>query len=178
MSLAQPIGHRDALIAEREAILANVAPRHRRRILGVKRLPILPPITHAITVDCRRPAERKVERVIVQPPRPKARPAPHRVVITPHRVLDAVAEVFGVTAGDLYSPSRLRRHAYPRFVAMVLLYQPGTGRSTVWVGKQVGGRDHTTVLHGIAKAKLLMAESAEYRNRYEAAHIALMGGVC
>lgn len=177
MSLAQPIGHRDALIAEREAILANVAPRHRRRILGIKRPPILPPVTHAITVDCRRPEARKVERVIVKPARPN-KPAPHRVVITPHRVLDAVADAYGITAGDLYSPSRLRRYAYPRFVAMVLLYQPGTGRSTVWVGKQVGGRDHTTVLHGIAKAKLLMAESAEYRNRYEAAHIALAGGVC
>lgn len=177
MSLAQPIGHRDALIAEREAILANVAPRHRRRLLGVKRLPILPPITHAITVDCRRPSERKVERVIVQPPRPKVRPAPQRVVITPHRVLDAVAEAFGITASDLYSPSRLRRHAYPRFAAMVLLYQ-GTGRSTVWVGKRLGNRDPSTVVHGLAKAKRLMATFPDYRHRYEAAHIALMGGVC
>lgn len=177
MSLAQPIGHLDAIVAEREAILANVAPRHRRRLLGVKRLPILPPVTHAITVDCRRPSERKVERVIVQPPRPKVKPAPHRVVITPHRVLVAVAEAFGVTAGDLYSPSRLRRYAYPRFVAMVLLYQ-GTGRSTFWVGKQVGNRDHTTVLHGLAKAKRLMATYPDYRCRYEAAHIALAGGVC
>lgn len=182
MSLAQPIGHRDALIAERKAILANVAPRHRWRILGVKRRAILPPVTHAITVDCSRPEERRVEVVIARPPRPKIKPpAPSRVTIVPRaatlRILAAVADAFGVTVGDLCSPSRRRPYSWPRFAAMDLLYaQPGW--STVMVGKQIGGRDHTTVLAGIKRAKGLRATFPDYRHRYEAAHIALNGGMC
>lgn len=182
MSLAQPIGHLDALIAERKAILANVAPRHRWRILGVKRRALLPPVTHEITVDCSRPEERRVEVVVARPPRPKVRPpAPHRVTIVPReatfRILAAVADAFGVTPGDLYGPSRKRSCSWPRFAAMDLLYAQD-GWSTVMVGKQLGGRDHTTVLTGIKRAKGLRATFADYRNRYEAAHIALAGGVC
>lgn len=48
MNLAQPIGHRDLLIAEREAILANVSAAHRRRIVGDRKpLDAPQPIFHA-----------------------------------------------------------------------------------------------------------------------------------
>lgn len=48
MNLAQPLGHRDLLIAEREAILANVSAAHRRRIVGDRKpLDAPQPIFHA-----------------------------------------------------------------------------------------------------------------------------------
>lgn len=183
VNLAQPLGYRDELISKRNAILANVSPAHRWRILGVRRRSFLPPVAHVITVDCSKPLERKVEAIVVKRPvAVKVNPF-IPLAVTPEtprlcrQILRAVAEAWGITVYDLCSPRRLRKFAWPRFAAMALLYSLPNW-STVMVGKQLGGRDHTTILSGVTRAKELRASDLNWRHRYEAAHIALAGGIC
>jgi chromosomal replication initiator protein len=58
----------------------------------------------------------------------------------------AVAAHFGISEHELLSPSRAARVAWPRQVAMYLAREL-TGQSLPSLGRDFGGRDHTTVMH-------------------------------
>ena len=75
---------------------------------------------------------------------PPARQAP----ITPGRILSATAAAFDVTIAELEGPSRRQPLARARQVAMYLCRQL-TDLSLPRIGTLFGGRDHTTVLHGV-----------------------------
>ena len=67
-----------------------------------------------------------------------------------------VAEKHGLTLADLVGPSRTKYISHARFEAMWLLYQQrrpdGSRRlSMPQLGRFFGGRDHTSVLHGIRR---------------------------
>ena len=66
-----------------------------------------------------------------------------------------VAEHYQVRISDMHSPKRLRVITRPRQVAMYLSKQL-TSRSLPEIGRKFGGRDHTTVMHAIAKIEELM----------------------
>jgi chromosomal replication initiator protein len=65
---------------------------------------------------------------------------------SPAQVQAAVCEHFGLAEDDLLSSSRSPRVAWPRQLAMYLAREL-TGRSLPAIGRDFGGRDHTTVLH-------------------------------
>lgn len=70
-----------------------------------------------------------------------------------------VAEHYNVRLSDMIGPKRLRTIARPRQVAMYLSKQLTT-RSLPEIGRRFGGRDHTTIMHGIRKIEeLLVADS-------------------
>ena len=58
----------------------------------------------------------------------------------------AVSAHFGLGAGELLSTTRTARIAWPRQIAMYLAREL-TEESLPSIGRQFGGRDHTTVLH-------------------------------
>lgn len=58
----------------------------------------------------------------------------------------ATCEQFELTAEELTSTARTRRIAWPRQIAMYLAREL-SGESLPSIGRQFGGRDHTTVLH-------------------------------
>ena len=58
----------------------------------------------------------------------------------------AVAAHFGISEQELLSASRATRVAWPRQVAMYLAREL-TGQSLPALGRDFGGRDHTTVMH-------------------------------
>ncbi|HET9109441.1 MAG TPA: chromosomal replication initiator protein DnaA, partial [Ktedonobacterales bacterium] len=64
-------------------------------------------------------------------------------------VLAAVAERFSVPVDALLGKSRERQTAWARQVAMYLMREE-TSASLFQIGEQLGGRDHTTVMHGCA----------------------------
>ncbi len=70
--------------------------------------------------------------------------------IPPQLILEETAQYYGLSVSDLVSPSRSRPLTSARHVAMYLLREC-TGMSLVKIGESFGGRDHTTVLHGINK---------------------------
>ncbi|MFD1881706.1 chromosomal replication initiator protein DnaA [Paracoccus pacificus] len=65
-----------------------------------------------------------------------------------------VAEHYNVRFADLIGPKRVRAVARPRQVAMYLAKQL-TSRSLPEIGRRFGGRDHTTIMHGVRKVEEL-----------------------
>lgn len=73
-----------------------------------------------------------------------------RPTSSPDRVIKLTCEHFEVSPSDLYSPRRPQALAFARQVAMFLLRER-TELSLAEIGAALGGRDHTTVLHGIRR---------------------------
>ena len=67
-----------------------------------------------------------------------------------------MAEHYNVRLSDLIGPKRLLTIARPRQVAMYLAKHL-TPRSLPEIGRRFGGRDLTTIMHGIRKIEELMA---------------------
>lgn len=75
-------------------------------------------------------------------------PATPRRPPTVRRVIGATARWHGLTPEDILGPSRSRRVAQARAVAMYLA-RSLTAASLETLGRAFGGRDHTTVLHAV-----------------------------
>lgn len=80
-----------------------------------------------------------------------------------------VSEFYGLTPALLIAPSRKRRIARPRQVAMYLSRRL-TKRSLPEIGRLFGGLDHTTVLHATRRVTHLMQMKSEFA--LEVAHLA------
>lgn len=65
-----------------------------------------------------------------------------------------VAEHYNIRLSDMIGPKRVRTLARPRQVAMYLCKQL-TSRSLPEIGRRFGGRDHTTVMHGVKRIEEL-----------------------
>jgi len=83
--------------------------------------------------------------------------------VTIPRIQEAVSQRFGVTLEELVSPRRSQAVAYPRQVAMYLSREL-TDASLPMIGKQFGGRDHTTVIHAKDKITRLIREDRSVYN--------------
>ncbi len=82
-------------------------------------------------------------------------PAHVAVPISPGRILAATAESFGVSIVELEGPSRRQPLARARQVSMYLCREL-TDLSLPKIGGLFGGRDHTTVIHGVNTVGKLM----------------------
>jgi chromosomal replication initiator protein len=74
--------------------------------------------------------------------------------VTIEQIQKRVGEVFGLRAQDLKMRSNSKVIAYPRQVAMFIVKQL-TSASLPEIGRQFGGKHHTTVLHSINKIESL-----------------------
>jgi len=83
--------------------------------------------------------------------------------VTISRIQEAVSQRFGVTLDELVSPRRSQAVAYPRQVAMYLSREL-TDSSLPKIGKEFGGRDHTTVIHAKDKITRLIREDRSVYN--------------
>jgi chromosomal replication initiator protein len=83
--------------------------------------------------------------------------------IPPQLIMDETAQYFSLSADDLTSKSRSRPLTQARHIAMYIIRE-NTGLSLVKIGEMFGGRDHSTVLHGISKVQDEMrARDATFR---------------
>ncbi len=71
-------------------------------------------------------------------------------IVTPEVILQVVADHYNLTMLDLVSQKRSKEIAYPRQIAMYLC-RTMTDTSYQEIGRLIGGRDHSTVLHGVDK---------------------------
>ncbi len=74
--------------------------------------------------------------------------------ITVEEIQRKVSEHYNIRLSDMIGPKRLRSYARPRQVAMYLCKQL-TSRSLPEIGRRFGGRDHTTVMHGVRRIEEL-----------------------
>ena len=77
-----------------------------------------------------------------------------------------VSEHYNIRLSDMVGPKRLRSFARPRQVAMYLCKQL-TSRSLPEIGRRFGGRDHTTVMHGVRRIEELRLQDAQIEEDIE-----------
>lgn len=86
--------------------------------------------------------------------------------ITPSLIINVVAEHFGVRPEDITSKKRNSEFVQPRQVVMYLCREL-TNVSQINIGKILGKKDHTTVIHGVKKIEAEMQNSEEFRNKID-----------
>ncbi len=89
-------------------------------------------------------------------------------------VLEAVAEHYRISADDLRGKQRDKHIVVPRQVAMYLMRQE-TEASLMEIGQALGGRDHSTVLHGCDKINREVNENSTLRKEVLAIRQQLVG---
>ncbi len=86
--------------------------------------------------------------------------------LTIEEIQRRVSEHYNIRLSDLIGPRRMRALARPRQVAMYLSKQL-TSRSLPEIGRRFGGRDHTTIMHGVRKIEELMAQDSQLADDIE-----------
>jgi chromosomal replication initiator protein len=79
------------------------------------------------------------------------------------RIQETVIERFGLSLEELCGEKRSQNIVYPRQVAMYLSREL-TDSSLPKIGRQFGGRDHTTVIHATSKIARLIREDRSVYN--------------
>ncbi len=87
---------------------------------------------------------------------------PKKRTVTPERIAKAVSEYFGVGMDQLKGQKRDRAIVVPRQIAMYLM-RAETDVSLIRIGEELGGRDHSTVLHACDKIDREATASDEMR---------------
>jgi chromosomal replication initiator protein len=78
-------------------------------------------------------------------------------------IQETVSERFGISLAELTGDKRSQNIVYPRQVAMYLSREL-TDSSLPKIGKEFGGRDHTTVIHATSKIARLIREDRSVYN--------------
>jgi chromosomal replication initiator protein len=89
-------------------------------------------------------------------------------------VLNAVAEYYRLSLDDLRGKQRDKHIVVPRQVAMYLMRQE-TEASLLEIGQSLGGRDHSTVLHGCEKIGREVNENTALRKEVLAIRQQILG---
>jgi chromosomal replication initiator protein len=93
--------------------------------------------------------------------------SPRKRAVTPERIALAVSEYYGVDIEALRGQKRERAIVVPRQIAMYLM-RAETDVSLLRIGAELGGRDHSTVLHACDKIEKEAARNEELRRELAA----------
>jgi chromosomal replication initiation ATPase DnaA len=97
----------------------------------------------------------RIERAITN--EPMEGPAPVKL----EHIIKVVAQYYKISISDIRSGRRVSILTHPRQVAMYLCRHL-TLRSLPEIGRHLGGKDHTTVLHGTRKIEAMMKRDAVF----------------
>lgn len=86
--------------------------------------------------------------------------------VTPQLIINVVAEHFGINPDDIISKRRNSEFVQPRQICMYLCRKM-TAESLQSIGKALGKKDHTTVIHGIEKITDEVKTNEELKNRID-----------
>ena len=86
--------------------------------------------------------------------------------VTVEAIIEAVTEHFQLKSNDIVSQKRTKEIVFPRQIVMYLCREM-TDVSLQAIGKALGNRDHTTILHGIEKINLEINSNESTRNTVE-----------
>ncbi len=84
-------------------------------------------------------------------------------VITAELIIEVVAEHYNLSPSEIYSKDKSRSVSYPRQIVMYLCRRL-TEMSVTDIGKTLGNRDHSTVLHGFDKVSGDIASDSSLHN--------------
>ena len=97
---------------------------------------------------------------------------PRASVPMPSVILDAVAQVTNIPVDAITSKRREKQVAYARHLTMYLL-RDLAHQSYAQIGRLLGGRDHTTVLHGFRRVEKMLEDDPDVRRDVMAARAAI-----
>lgn len=86
--------------------------------------------------------------------------------VTVEEIQRRVSEHYNIRLSEMIGPKRVRNYARPRQVAMYLAKQM-TSRSLPEIGRRFGGRDHTTVMHGVRRIEELKITDSQIADDLE-----------
>ena len=86
--------------------------------------------------------------------------------VTPESIMQVVCDHFGITQLDIASQKRSRDIVIPRQIVMYLCGDM-TENTLKTIGKYMGGRDHTTIIHGAEKIAHDMEKNESLRSTVE-----------
>ncbi len=89
-----------------------------------------------------------------------------RKIVTIDKIIEAIRERYGVTTDAIKGPRRQREIVRPRQLVMYLACEL-TKMSYPQIGKKLGRRDHTTVMHGRNKIEELLKTDWELQRTVE-----------
>ena len=92
---------------------------------------------------------------------------PKKRQVTPERIARAVSDYYGVGMDALQGQKREKSIVVPRQIAMYLMREE-TDVSLLRIGAELGGRDHSTVLHACGKINREMQVNDEMRREVAA----------
>ena len=84
--------------------------------------------------------------------------------ITPQVILEATSDTFGFSIEELCGPNRRRPLVTARQISMYV-FRELTDFSYPAIGREFGGRDHSTVIHAVEKISGLMKERHQIYNQ-------------
>ncbi|MFA6422484.1 MAG: chromosomal replication initiator protein DnaA [Candidatus Buchananbacteria bacterium] len=82
--------------------------------------------------------------------------------LTPKSIINIVAEYYDIKIEDIISPCRKKNLTEPRQIIMFLIREE-LKASFPNIGQELGGRDHTTVMHACDKVTRVMKENDKVR---------------
>lgn len=85
--------------------------------------------------------------------------------LTYTQVISAICNYFNIALKDLTGPKRQKGLVLPRHFAMYILSEE-LGMTVEKIGQILGGRDHTTVMHGRDKVKELVIKDREIQRMF------------
>ncbi|MBP3232833.1 MAG: chromosomal replication initiator protein DnaA [Oribacterium sp.] len=86
--------------------------------------------------------------------------------ITPELIISTVAEHFGITNLEIASQKKNKEIVFPRQIAMYLCRNM-TDAPLKNIGEYLGGRDHTTIMHGIDKISTELRTNEQLKSTIE-----------
>jgi chromosomal replication initiator protein len=92
--------------------------------------------------------------------------AQKKKITTLKKIAMSVAEFYNITVEDLIKQSRRKEYVKPRQIAMYVSRKE-LGSSFPTIGEFYGGRDHTTVMHGVEKIENLLAQTESLKQEVD-----------
>ena len=89
-----------------------------------------------------------------------SRPVEKSQSMDPNKVLEGTTKYFSVNLSDILGPRRQKELVLPRQIAMFLMYEE-CKTPFEKIGEILGGRDHTTIMHGVDKIREVLTRDSE-----------------
>ena len=84
-------------------------------------------------------------------------------LVTIQKVINEVASIYGLSGEEIRSEKRSANISTARQIAMYVVHKI-TGLSQTEIGKEFGGRDHSTVVYALKKVRECIQRDKAYRN--------------
>ena len=82
-------------------------------------------------------------------------------------IIDAACRVCDISRDHFLGPRRSRVYAWPRQIVMHIAREKCPHLSLPTIGRLMGGRDHTTIMHGVRACESRLQQDADFRETYQ-----------